>query len=141
LINGGYPELQSKSPRARQIWFSSYIQGRLLKDFENIYNAKADYHTKLKTLIPYLAGLTGNLLKYANDLAQNDKVIKSYIEVLEWMFIVKRIYPFVKNSAKRQMIGMPKLQMIDTGLACHLLGLKKPQQLLTSTFFGGLLAA
>jgi predicted AAA+ superfamily ATPase len=31
LINGGYPELQSKSPRARQIWFSSYIQGRLLK--------------------------------------------------------------------------------------------------------------
>ncbi len=55
------------------------------------------------------------------------------------MFIVKRIYPFVKNSAKRQTIGMPKLQMVDTGLACHLLGLKKPQQLLRSTFYGGLL--
>ncbi len=142
LINGGYPELQSKSPRARQLWFQSYIQGRLLKDFENIYNAKSDYHTKLKALIPYLAGLNGNLLKYANianDLAQNDKVVKSYIEALEWMFIVKRIYPFVKNSAKRQTIGMPKLQMVDTGLSCHLLGLKKPQQLLTSAFYGGLL--
>ncbi|KHD04906.1 ATPase AAA [Candidatus Thiomargarita nelsonii] len=142
LINGGYPELQSKSPRARQIWFQSYIQGRLFKDFESIYTAKGDYHTKLKTLIPYLAGLSGNLLKYAsiaNDLALNDKVVKSYIEALEWMFIVKRIYPFVKNRAKRQTIGMPKLHTVDTGLACHLLGLKKPQQLLTSTFYGGLL--
>lgn len=142
LINGGYPELQSKSPRARQIWFQSYIQGRLLKDFDSIYHAKGDYHTKLKTLIPYLAGLSGNLLKYAsiaNDLALNDKVIKSYIEALEWMFIVKRIDPFVKNSAKCQTIGMPKLLMVDSGLACHLLGLKKPEQLLKSSFYGGLL--
>lgn len=142
LINGGYPELLRSSLRARQIWFQSYIQGRLFKDFESIYNAKGDYHTKLKTLIPYLAGLSGSLLKYANianDLALNDKVVKSYIEALEWMFIIKRVHPFVKNSAKRQTIGMPKLHMVDTGLACYLLGLKKPQQLLTSAFYGSLL--
>ena len=142
IIDGGYPELQNKSPRARQIWLQSYLQGRLFKDFESIYQAKGDYHTKLESLIPYLAGLSGNLLKYAsiaNDLAQNDKVVKSYIEALEWMFIVKRVHPFVKNSAKRQTIGMPKLQMVDTGLACYLLGIKKPQQLLDSNFYGGLL--
>ena len=142
IIDGGYPELQEKSPRARQIWLQSYLQGRLFKDFESIYQAKGDYHTKLESLIPYLAGLSGNLLKYAsiaNDLAQNDKVVKSYIEALEWMFIVKRVHPFVKNSAKRQTIGMPKLQMVDTGLACYLLGIKKPQQLLDSNFYGGLL--
>jgi predicted AAA+ superfamily ATPase len=118
------------------------LQGRLFKDFESIYLAKGDYHTKLEGLIHYLAGLSGNLLKYAsiaNDLSQNDKVVKSYIEALEWMFIVKRIHPFVKNSAKRQTIGMPKLQMVDTGLACYLLGIKKPQQLLDSNFYGGLL--
>jgi predicted AAA+ superfamily ATPase len=142
LIDGGYPELQNKSPRARQIWLQSYLQGRLFKDFESVYQAKGDYHTKLESLIPYLAGLSGNLLKYAsiaNDLSQNDKVVKSYIEALEWMFIIKRIHPFVKNSAKRQTIGMPKLQMVDTGLACYLLGIKKPQQLLDSSFYGGLL--
>ncbi|MCK5540883.1 MAG: ATP-binding protein, partial [Deltaproteobacteria bacterium] len=89
LIDGGYPELQNKKPRSRQIWFRSYLQGRLFKDFKTIYSAKGDYHAKLGALIPYLAGLSGNLLKYAsvaNDLAQNDKVVKSYIEVLEWMF-------------------------------------------------------
>jgi predicted AAA+ superfamily ATPase len=142
LINGGYPELQTKSARARPIWLNSYLQGRLYKDFESIYEAKGDYRTKLESLIPYLAGLSGNLLKYAsvaNDLAQNDKVVKSYIEALEWMFIVKRLHPFVKNRAKRQTIGMPKLQMVDTGLACHLLGLTTPDQLLLSNFYGGLL--
>ncbi|CAA6828080.1 MAG: AAA family ATPase [uncultured Thiotrichaceae bacterium] len=64
----------------------SVLQGRLYKDFESIYTAKGDYHTKLESLILYLAGLSGNLLKYAsvaNALAQNDKVVKSYIEVLE----------------------------------------------------------
>ncbi|MEA3469545.1 MAG: ATP-binding protein [Thermodesulfobacteriota bacterium] len=142
LIDGGYPELQDKGPRARQMWFQSYLRGRLFKDFESIYSAKGDYYTKLEALIPYLAGLSGNLLKYAsvaNDLAQNDKVVKSYIEALEWMFIIKRIHPYVKNRAKRQSIGMAKIHMIDTGLACHLLGLKKKQRLLSSPFYGGLL--
>ena len=142
LINGGYPELQTKSARVRPIWLDSYLQGRLYKDFESIYAAKGDYHTKLESLIPYLAGLSGNLLKYAsiaNDLSQNDKVVKSYIEALEWMFIVKRLPAYVKNRAKRQSIGMPKLQMVDTGLACHLLGLVTTDELLTSNFYGGLL--
>jgi len=86
--------------------------------------------------------LSGNLLKYAsiaNDLSQNDKVVKSYIEALEWMFIVKRLPAYVKSRAKRQTIGMPKLQMVDTGLACHLLGLVTTDELLTSNFYGGLL--
>ena len=142
VLDGGYPELQGKGPRARQIWFESYLQGRLYKDFDNIYSAKGDYYTKLEALIPYLAGLCGNLLKYAsvaNDLGQNDKIIKSYIEALEWMFIIKRIHPYVKNAARRQSIGMAKLHMVDTGLACYLLGLKKKQQLLESPFYGGLL--
>ena len=142
VIDGGYPELQNKGPRARQIWFQSYLQGRLFKDFESMYSAKGDYHTKLASLVPYLAGLTGNLLKYssvANDLAQNDKVVKSYIEVLEWMFIVKRIHPYRKNKAKSQTVEMTKLHMVDTGLACHLLGVKKKQRILTTSFYGGLL--
>jgi predicted AAA+ superfamily ATPase len=142
LLDGGYPEVQSKSTRGKSIWFKSYIQGRLFKDFETLYAARGEYHAKLQALIPYLAGLSGNLLKYAsiaNDLAQNDRVIKSYIEALEWMFIIKRIYPFAKNSAKRQTVGMPKLHMVDTGLACHLLGITTARQLATSAQFGNLL--
>lgn len=141
LMEGGYPEAIAKSPRSRGVWFSSYAEGRLLKDFETMHRVKGDYHGKLSALIRYLAGMTGNLLKYAsiaNDLSQDDKTVKRYLEILELMFIVHRLNPYVRNSAKRAVVGMPKLHFVDTGLACHLLGLKQPETLHTSQFFGGL---
>ena len=141
LILGGYPEAITKSARSRSIWFASYIEGRLLKDFETMHHVKGDYHTKLTALIRNLAGMTGNLLKYANianDLSQDDKTVKRYMEILELMFIIRRLHPYVRNSAKRAVVGMPKLHFIDTGLACHLLGLKSADTLHTSQFFGGL---
>ncbi|MFH2124044.1 MAG: ATP-binding protein [Pseudomonadota bacterium] len=141
LIAGGYPEVIAKSPRSRTIWFASYIEGRLLKDFATMHHAKGDYHTKLSALIHNLAGMTGNLIKYANvasDLSQDDKTVKKYMEILELMFIIRRLPPYVRNSAKRSVVGMPKLHFIDTGLACHLLGMKKPETLHSSQFFGGL---
>jgi predicted AAA+ superfamily ATPase len=141
LIEGGYPEAITKSPRSRSTWFASYIKGRLLKDFETMHHAKGDYHTKLSALIRNLAGMTGNLIKYANianDLCQDDKTVKRYIEILELMFIIRRLHPYVRNSAKREVVGMPKLHFIDTGLACYLLGLKNADTLHTTRFFGGL---
>lgn len=142
ILQGGYPEIQTKSPRAKQAWFHSYLEGRLWKDFETLYAARGDYHSKLQALVPYLAGLSGNLLKYANvanDLNLDDKVIKSYIEILDLMFIVKRIPAYLKNKAKRKATTMPKLHMVDTGLACYLLGLHTPEQVLISQYYGGLL--
>ena len=142
LIYGGYPEVQDKNRRSRQIWFRSYIEGRLLKDFENLYAARGDYRSKLSSLVTRLAGLSGNLLKYAsiaNDLKLDDKLVKSYIEILELMFIVKGLPAYVKNPAKRTVIGMPKVQFVDTGLACYLLGLRRIESLLHSQFYGSLL--
>jgi hypothetical protein len=106
-----------------------------------MHQVKGDYHSKLYALIRNLAGMTGNLLKYANianDLEQDDKTVKRYMEILELMFIIRRINPYVRNSAKRAVVGMPKLHFVDTGLACHLLGLKHAETLHTSQFFGGL---
>lgn len=142
IISGGYPEVQTKSLRAKSMWYSSYVQGRLFKDFESLYNARGDYFSRLQALIPYLAGLSGNLLKYANisnDLELDDKLTKTYIQILELMFIVARVPAYKKNRAKRAATRMPKLHFIDTGLACYLLGLKNSDQLLASQYYGGLL--
>ncbi len=142
ILQGGYPEIQTKSPRAKQAWFHSYLEGRLWKDFETLYAARGDYHSKLQALVPYLAGLSGNLLKYANvanDLGLDDKVIKSYIEILDLMFIIKRTPAYLKNKSKRKATTLPKLHMVDTGLASYLLGLHTPEQMLLSQYYGGLL--
>jgi uncharacterized protein len=142
ILQGGFPELQGKSTRSHSAWYRSYVRGRLFKDFESLYAARGEYQGKLKALIPHLAGLNSQLLKYAsvaNDLALNDKVVKSYIQALEWMFILKRIAPFIKNSAKRETLGMPKIHLIDTGLACHLLHISTSERLLASTMYGPML--
>jgi predicted AAA+ superfamily ATPase len=142
ILQGGYPEVQSKSRRARQIWYKSYMEGRLYKDFETLYAARGDYHSRLQAMAPFLAGLTGNLLKYANvatDLGLNDKLVKTYIEILDLMFIVRRAPAYLKNRAKQLATQMPKLHFIDTGLACHLLGLHNEEQILSSQYYGGLL--
>ena len=141
ILLGGYPEPQTKTPRGKSIWYKSYIEGRFYKDFESLYVARGDYHSKIKALTPYLAGLCGNLLKYSNvgnDLGLNDKVIKTYIEILDLMFIVRRLPAYLKNVSKT-LTTIPKLHFIDTGLACHLLGLKSEAQILKSQFYGGLL--
>lgn len=142
ILDGGYPEIQDMGSRARRLWFQSYLEGRLFKDFETLYTARGDYHSRLQALVPYLAGLCGNLLKYANvanDLELDDKLVKSYVEVLELMFIVRRTPGWLRNRARRNAVRMPKLHFIDTALACHMLGLRTADALIASPHFGGLL--
>ena len=142
VLRGGYPEVQSKSRRGKQAWFRSYMEGRLFKDFETLHAARGDYFSKLRALAPWLAGTSGNLLKYANianDLELDDRLSKRYVEMLELMHIVRRLPAWTKGRAKRLATRMPKLHYVDTGLACHLLGLRSERQLLASHYYGGLL--
>ena len=142
VLRGGYPEVQSKRRRGRQAWFRSYVEGRLLKDFETLHVARGDYFSKLRALTPWLAGISGNLLKYsniANDLQLDDRLAKRYVEMLELMHIVRRVPAWTKGRAKRLAARMAKLHYVDTGLACHLLGLRSERQLLASPHYGGLL--
>ena len=142
ILRGGYPEVQGMSRRACTTWFRSYTEGRFFKDFDTLYSARGDYHSRLRALAPYLAGLSGNLLKYANlanDLELNDKLAKSYTEVLELMFLIRRVPSYRRNLARRLAVRMPKLHFVDTGLASHLLGLRTEARLLTSPHYGALL--
>lgn len=142
ILLGGYPEVQRMGRRARSIWFRSYTEGRFFKDFETLYTARGDYHSRLRALAPYLAGRSGNLLKYAslaNDLELNDKLAKKYAEILELMFLIRRVPSYRKNLARRMAVRMPKLHFVDTGLASHLLGLRSEARLLLSRHYGALL--
>ena len=47
--------------------------------------------------------------------------VKSDIEILEALFLVKRVTPYFTKRGKRE-IKAPKIQFIDTGLVAHLVG-------------------
>ncbi len=67
-------------------------------------------------LIRILASITSNLLKYSSlskHLSIKDMTVKSNIEILEALFLVKRVNPYFTNRGKRE-VKAPKIQFIDT---------------------------
>ncbi len=142
ILGGGYPEVQNKSVRARTSWFRSYVQARILKDFEQVYSGRGNYVTHANALLSLLSGRCGNLISYnnlSNELGIGDEKTKRMTLALEQMFIVHRVTGYIKNRSKRLAVTTPKIYFVDTGLACYLLGIRTEEQLLASQFFGGLL--
>lgn len=76
------------------------------------------------------AGRTGQILNassLAADAGINHTTARSWLSLLEASFIITLLQPHFQNFKKR-MIKAPKLYFWDVGLACHLLGLDRQDQ-------------
>ncbi len=137
---GGFPELQNLDTEIRKIWFQSYLQSRILKDVESFFDINKEH--KILDLITILAANTANLLNInsiAKTIQLDFKTIKKYIELLEAMYLIKRIPPYSKNITK-QVIKQRKLHFTDTGLVSYLLNISSKQLINHETeFIGSLL--
>ncbi len=118
LINrGGFPEpLLCESDADALRWRNQYIDGLIrndILDFENIHNLK-----QMNLLLQLLRERVCSPLSYAslaNDLQVSAVTVKKYIEILENLFIVFRIYPHSQNIA-RSILKESKLYFYDTGM-------------------------
>jgi len=119
---GGFPPVQGKSARSQESWFESYIEARIEKDLSLVKKITQVNKSEISKLLRILASMTSNLLKYsslAKHLNIKDMTVKSDIEILEALFLVKRVNPYFTNRGKRE-IKAPKIQFVDTGLVAHL---------------------
>jgi predicted AAA+ superfamily ATPase len=123
IIDGGYPSILGKSQKSKELWFESYIEARIEKDLSLIKRVSFENKSQINKLLRILAYNTSNLLKYnslAKHLSIKDVTVKSDIEILESLFLIKRINPYFTNRGKRE-VKTPKIAFIDTGLASHLI--------------------
>jgi hypothetical protein len=119
---GGYPEVHERDARRRDRWFSSY----LTTTFERDLRAISDLHKghEMRRLLSVLATRSGNLLRYAsvaNALEIDQKTVKSYIELLQAIFLVQTL-PAWRPSFLARVVHAPKVYITDSGLLAHLLG-------------------
>jgi predicted AAA+ superfamily ATPase len=135
LLRGGFPEVLSR-PSAASLWFRSYVQTYLERDVRAITAVK-DLAT-FRRFIALLASRCGQILnktELAAPLGVSVPTITQWINVLEITSQIILVPPFYENFGKR-LIKSPKLYFMDSGLACHLLGIESEAQLNTSPFLG-----
>lgn len=136
LLSGSYPELVINENINKRIWYDSYIQTYIERDVLSVYNI-GDINTFYKMLV-LLASRTGTILNIssiANDLGVSVPTIKRWISVLEASCIIYLLHPYYKNIGKR-LIKSPKIYFLDTGLVCHLTGLRDSEMLLRGPMAG-----
>jgi predicted AAA+ superfamily ATPase len=137
LYTGFYPRIFDKKLNPTQA-LSFYVNTYIERDVRQLLNVKD--MTVFETFIRICAGRTGQLINYASmsaDCGVDQKTIKKWLSVLEASYIVKLLQPYHKNRNKR-LVKAPKLYFLDSGLACFLLGIRKPEHLVAHPLFGHL---
>jgi len=123
LVRGGYPEAVARKANDRRIaWFASYVSTILQRDVRDL--ARVDGLTALPNLLKLLAARAAGLLNLADvarDAGLPHTTLTRYLALLETVFLVHRVPAWSPNLGKR-LVKSPKLHLVDTGLACHLLG-------------------
>lgn len=122
LAAGGYPEARERSGRRRARWFQNYIEITLEKDLVNVTDAyKLE---EAPRLLRALAGRAANLVVYeglARELGIDRKTVKSYIRLLELIFVVKVLPAWRPGIAAREQAA-PKVYITDSGMHLNLIG-------------------
>ena len=123
LVRGGYPEaVQRQSDDRRATWFASYLSTILQRDVRDL--ARVDALHSLPNLLKLLAARVSGLLNLADvsrDAGLPHTTLVRHLALLETVFLVHRLPAWSPNLGKR-LVKAPKLHLVDSGFACHLIG-------------------
>ncbi len=128
VLRGGYPRLYDQvipSPP----WFADYVMNYVERDVRQVLEI-GDLAT-FQTFLRLCAGRAGQVLNLSSlgaDCGVSQTTARRWISVLEASYVVFRLQPLHRNVTKR-LTKSPKLHFYDTGLACHLLGIRSKDDL------------
>ncbi len=137
MLSGGFPEAVAR-PKTRAIWFSSYVQTYLERDVRSVTNVR-DLAT-FRRFLALVAARHGQLLNktdLAAPLGVSIPTVSEWLSILELTGQIILVPPYFENFGKR-LVKSPKLYIGDSGLACHLLGIRSSSELGRSPFLGSI---
>lgn len=121
MVRGGYPEaVRREAPRRRERFFDGYVGDIITRDVRQV--ADIQQVSDMRRLISLLAAQTGGLLKVdrlSRDLGITAPTVRHYIDILETVFLVRRVPAWSANATTRA-VATPKLIFTDSGLANYL---------------------
>ncbi len=122
LARGGYPEVQHRSASRRARFFESYLESIIERDVRDLADV-ADRTAILRVLQAIAAISAGelNVDKLSSSLEQPASTVRRYIDLLEMLFLVRRVPAWSTNLLART-IKRPKIYVTDPGLLAYLVG-------------------
>jgi predicted AAA+ superfamily ATPase len=138
-FRGGFPEPMKLQDRGRKRWHIDYINAILERDLKDI--TKIHRKNAMRELVNVLAAWSGKFMDLSaigSGLSIQRSTIESYINALESLYLVERVYPWTKTDYAR--VGKQnRLFMVDSGLMSSLLRWKMDQIRLDSDRSGKLI--
>lgn len=126
VLSGGYPQaLTRTTPRRREAWAAQYLEMLIQRDVRDIAAVeKLDRLPRLLTAVAHISGQLCNFSQLAGQIGLDHKTAEKYLAVFEQMFLLRRVSQWSGNELSR-IVKSPKLQFLDSGLLCSLLGLNE----------------
>lgn len=128
VLRGGYPAIHHHGLRSDE-WLAAYTATYVERDVRQILNV-GDLDA-FRTFMALLAGRVGQLLNLSAlgaDAGVSHVTARSWLSVLATSFVAHRLQPLHRNLGKR-LTKSPKPYLYDSGLLCHLLGIRTEEQL------------
>lgn len=136
-LRGGFPDsFLASTDKASLRWRSNFITTYLERDIPLLVSfLPANRLRRLWTMLAHEQGQMINFSKYAASLDISSPTVKSYVEMLEELFLVRSIRPWMSNVGKR-MVKTPKVYIRDSGLTHALLQIKNLDELFSHPVVG-----
>ncbi len=128
MLRGFMPEIvaEGKAPdEFYRFYYRTYVE-RDISAFVNLRNK-----SRFEKFMKLLAGRVGQLLNLSTlsaEVGVSSTTLEEWLSVLEASYVCYRLRPWFANISKR-MVKTPKLYFYETGLVCHLLGVRSAEQL------------
>jgi len=140
VLVGGYPEmLEREQPERRSAWARSYIRAIVQRDVREIVEVeKLEQVPRLLRVLAHTSAQLTNFTQIGGRVGLDDKTTRTYLGILEQLFLVKRVEPWFSNRLSR-LLKTPKLHFLDSGLLAALLGATAERIAANRSIFGPLL--
>lgn len=123
-LRGGYPEaVRRAEPGRRSRFFESYIADLISRDVPQVsaIERPADMRRLLNVAAASMAALTV-VDRISNRTGLPASTVKRYLELLDLLFVTRRVPAWSSNLTTRA-VATPKMTLVDSGVAGHLVGM------------------
>lgn len=128
LFSGFFPPIHDRDLDA-SVWLDGYLRTYVERDVHQVAGiGDMDAFTRFVGLCAGRVGSLLNLSSVGADAGVTHVTAKRWLSILRASYVLYQLPPHYQNFSKR-LIKSPKLYFVDTGLLCHLLGIRRPEDL------------